>query len=100
MFLDFFLDLKKTKIPLSLSEYLTFIRALSEIPLHYDIENFYYLARTSLVKDEKLIDQFDIVFAKFFKGLDTIKLKDVLDKLDILKIGYRKCCKSNIHRKK
>ena len=83
MFLDFFLDLKKTKIPVSLNEYLNFLDALSNDFLRYDIDKFYYLARTSLVKDEKLIDTFDLVFSKFFKGIDDIKLNDILDHLKV-----------------
>ena len=83
MFLDFFLDLKKTKIPVSLNEYLNFLDALSTEFLRYDIDKFYYLARASLVKDEKLIDTFDLVFSKFFKGIDDIKLSDILDHLKV-----------------
>ena len=83
MFLDFFLDLKKTKIPVSLNEYLNFLDALSNDFLRYDIDKFYYLARASLVKDEKLIDTFDLVFSKFFKGIDDIRLKDILDHLKV-----------------
>jgi len=83
MFLDFFLDLKKTKIPVSLNEYLNFLDALSHDFLRYDIDKFYYLARTSLVKDEKLIDTFDLVFSKFFKGIDDIKLNDILNHLKV-----------------
>ena len=83
MFLDFFLDLKKTKIPVSLNEYLNFLDALSNDFLRYDIDKFYYLARASLVKDEKLIDTFDLVFSKFFKGIDDIKLNDILDHLKV-----------------
>ena len=83
MFLDFFLDLKKTKIPVSLNEYLNFLDALSNDFLRYDIDKFYYLARASLVKDEKLIDTFDLVFSKFFKGIDDIKLNDILNHLKV-----------------
>ena len=82
MFLDFFLDLKKTKIPVSLNEYLNFLDALSHDFLRFDVDKFYYLARSSLVKDEKLIDTFDLIFSKYFKGIESIDLKDILNHLE------------------
>ena len=56
MFLDFFLKLKYSKIPVTLNEFLSFMNALQFDFVQYDIEKFYYLARTSLVKDERLLD--------------------------------------------
>ena len=66
MFLDFFLDLKKVKIPVSLNEYFNFLEALKQGLSLFDLNSFYYLARSSLIKDEKLIDRFDLVFSKCF----------------------------------
>ena len=63
MFLDFFLKLKNSKIPVSIDEFLTFLGAIDLDFVQYDINKFYYLARTSLVKDEKLIDKFDVLFS-------------------------------------
>ena len=83
MFLEFFLDLKKTKIPVSLNEYLNFLDALSHDFLRFDVDKFYYLARSSLVKDEKLIDTFDLIFSKYFKGIESIDLKDILNHLKV-----------------
>ena len=60
MFLDFFFKLKDSKIPVSLNEFLTFLQALEFNFVQFDVNKFYYLARASLVKDEKLIDKFDI----------------------------------------
>ena len=57
MFLDFFLKLKDSKIPVSLNEFLAFLEALELNFVQYDINKFYFLARTCLVKDEKLIDK-------------------------------------------
>ncbi len=85
MFLEFFLDLRKTNIPVSLKEYLEFLDALSQNFLRYDLEKFYFLARASLVKDEKLIDRFDLVFGKFFKGVENINLKNIFENLNIPK---------------
>ena len=62
MFLDFFLKLKDSRIPVSLNEFLVFLKALESNFVQYEVNKFYYLARTCLVKDEKLIDKFDIVF--------------------------------------
>ena len=73
MFLDFFLKLKNNKIPVSLNEYLTFLDALSLNLIQYDIQKFYYLARTCLVKDERLIDRFDITFAQYFNSIKKIR---------------------------
>ena len=85
MFLDFFLKLKNNKIPVSLNEYLTFLDALSLNLIQYDIQKFYYLARACLVKDERLIDRFDITFAEYFNSIKKISLDDVLKNLEIPK---------------
>ena len=62
MFLDFFFKLRNAKIPVSLNEYLVFMQALTRNFIQYDIQKFYYLARACLVKDERLIDRFDLMF--------------------------------------
>ena len=61
MFLDFFIKLKDAKIPVSLNEYLSFLSLLKFDFIQYDVEKFYFLAKTSLVKDEKFLDKFDKV---------------------------------------
>ena len=66
MFLDFFLKLKESKIPVSLNEFLMFLKALESNLVQYDVNKFYYLARSCLVKDEKLIDKYDIIFGIYF----------------------------------
>ena len=83
MFLDFFIKLKEFKIPVSLSEYFMFLNALKFDFIQYDIDKFYYLARTSLVKDEKLFDKFDYVFGNFFKSIDKIQFDDIFKNLNI-----------------
>ena len=67
MFLDFFIKLKNSKIPVSLNEFLSFLNALQLDFIQYDVDKFYYLARTSLIKDERLFDKFDIVFGNLEK---------------------------------
>lgn len=69
MFAPFFLDLRAARLPVSLREYLMFLEALRAGVADFDIESFYYLARASLVKDERHIDRFDKLFAKHFNGL-------------------------------
>ena len=83
MFLDFFFKLKDSKIPVSLNEFLIFLKALEFNFVQYSVDKFYYLARTCLIKDEKLIDKFDIVFGEYFGSIEKIKIEDVLKFLNI-----------------
>lgn len=69
MFLPFFLKLRQEKIPVSLREYLALLEGVERGLVDFDIEAFYYLARTVLIKDERHIDRFDLAFAECFKGL-------------------------------
>ncbi|MBT6304665.1 VWA domain-containing protein [Rhodospirillaceae bacterium] len=72
MFSTFFYSLKKAEIPVSLKEYLTFLDAVKQGVAEYSINDFYYLSRASLVKDERHIDRFDQVFGYCFKGLEVL----------------------------
>ncbi|KZY34633.1 VWA domain-containing protein [Roseovarius sp. HI0049] len=83
MFLPFFENLRKSGLPVSLREYLTFLEAVSANLVTYDIEGFYYLARTAMVKDERMIDRFDQAFAASFEGLEQISAGEVLDAVDL-----------------
>ncbi|MDC3108282.1 hypothetical protein OA416_03715 [Paracoccaceae bacterium] len=83
MFLNLFDEMKNAKIPVSLREYLTFLEALTEGVAVFDVNDFYYLARSSLVKDERHIDRFDQVFSHVFKGLEEIELDEVFKKIEI-----------------
>ena len=69
MFLTFFNELKTAGLPVSLKEYLTLIEAMESGLASYKAEDFYYLSRAALVKDERNLDKFDRVFAHVFKGL-------------------------------
>ncbi|PYB74180.1 vWA domain-containing protein [Rhizobium wuzhouense] len=69
MFLSFFLRLKEEKVPVTLREYLTLLEGLQAGVVDFDTEGFYYLARTTLVKDERFIDRFDRVFSAIFAGV-------------------------------
>ncbi len=70
MFYHFFTELKRVGIPVSLKEYLLLLEALSKNLANYQVLDFYYLGRATLVKDERHLDKFDQVFAHVFKGLD------------------------------
>ncbi|MDR3522373.1 MAG: VWA domain-containing protein [Acidocella sp.] len=69
MFIGFFLALRAAGVKASLREYLTLQEAMQAGLGDYDIDTFYYLARATLVKDERFIDKFDLVFAESFKGI-------------------------------
>ena len=69
MFLTFFAALKATGVPVSLTEYLTLLEALDHGLAEYSAEEFYFLSRAALVKDERNMDRFDRVFAHVFSGI-------------------------------
>ena len=78
MLIDFFYTLRSAKLPVSVKEYLTLLEALKQDvvgPTNPDactMDDFYFLARTALVKDEKHYDKFDRAFAAYFKGVELI----------------------------
>jgi len=83
MFLDFFFKLKNAKIPVSLNEFLNLLNALDNQVISYDVNAFYYLARTCLIKDEKLFDRFDLIFGEYFRSIERIELENVMSSMDI-----------------
>jgi len=83
MFLPFFDQLRRHKVPVSMREFLAFLDGMAAGLATYDVDAFYYLARVSMVKDERNIDKFDQAFAAAFKGLENINLDDVLEAVDI-----------------
>jgi uncharacterized protein len=72
MFLTFFNELKTAGLPVTLREYLTLMEAMDADLADRRVEDFYYLARVTLVKDERNLDKFDKVFGHVFKGLDLL----------------------------
>ncbi len=72
MFLRFFTELRAAKVPVSLREFLTLMQALDADLAEKRVEEFYFLARAILVKDERNLDRFDRVFGDVFKGLETL----------------------------
>ena len=75
MFMNFFNELRQAKVPVTLKEYLMLMEALDRDVIDKTVDDFYYLSRAALVKDEKNLDRFDQVFGHVFKGLE--KLSDV-----------------------
>ena len=72
MFVNFFHELKRHAVPVSLREYLSLLEALDAEVIEHEVEDFYYLSRAALVKDERNLDKFDRVFGEVFKGLESL----------------------------
>ena len=72
MFMRFFTELREAKVPVTLKEYLMLMEALDKVVIDRSVEDFYYLSRSALVKDEKNLDRFDQVFGHVFKGLEKV----------------------------
>ena len=70
MFVTFFTELKSAGVPVTLREYLTLMQAMEADLAGRRVEDFYYLSRATLVKDERNLDKFDRVFGHVFKGLE------------------------------
>ena len=72
MLINFFYTLRAAKLPVSIREYLTLIEALKVGVIGPSVDEFYYLARTTLVKDETQFDKFDRAFGAYFKGVEMV----------------------------
>ncbi len=72
MLINFFFTLKKERIPVSITELLHLLDVLKARLVYADIDEFYYLSRMALVKDERHYDKFDRAFSAYFKGLDDL----------------------------
>ncbi|MDY6942479.1 MAG: VWA domain-containing protein [Pseudomonadota bacterium] len=70
MLIDFFYSLRAAELPVSVTEYLSLLEALEKRVVSTSVDDFYFLARTCLVKDEKDYDKFDRAFGSYFKGVD------------------------------
>ncbi|TCP42232.1 vWA domain-containing protein [Rhodovulum marinum] len=96
MFLPFFQTLRDSGIPVSLREYLGFLEGVKAGLVTYDIEGFYHLARTAMVKDERLLDRFDRAFAQAFGGLEEIGPGEVLEALNLPEEWLRKLAEKHL----
>ena len=72
MLLGFFAHLRAGGLKVSITEFLTLLELLKKRVIRYDVEQFYYLSRACLVKDESLYDRFDRVFSAYFKGVNDL----------------------------
>ena len=83
MFLAFFDNLRRHGVPVSIREFLAFLDGMRAGLATYDVDAFYHLGRTIMVKDERHIDRYDRAFAASFAGLEAISDQEVLDAIDI-----------------
>ena len=72
MLIDFFYTLRDAKVPVTIKEFLTLLEALQQGVTAPSLDEFYYLARLTLVKDEAHFDKFDRAFGAYFKGVDAV----------------------------
>jgi len=72
MLINFFYTLRAAKLPVSVKEYLTLLEALKEGVIGPSVDDFYYLSRLTLVKDEAHFDKFDRAFGAYFKGVELL----------------------------
>ncbi|MBK8764071.1 MAG: VWA domain-containing protein [Burkholderiaceae bacterium] len=85
MLIDFFLHLRKAKLPVSIKEYLMLIEGIKQHVINNTIDEFYYLSRAALVKDERNFDKFDKAFGSYFKDVQALPGVDLDLPLDWLK---------------
>src|SRR6201999_2629115 len=79
MFMRFFTELREAKVPVTLKEYLMLMEALDRSVIERSVDDFYYLSRAALVKDEKNLDRFDQVFGHVFQGLEKLSDQALAD---------------------
>ncbi|MRG55043.1 VWA domain-containing protein [Phyllobacterium sp. SYP-B3895] len=96
MFIPFFLELKAARIPVSLREYLTLLEGMEAGLVDYDVEGFYYLARSALVKDERHMDRFDQVFGHVFKGIEAFGGEDGINIANLPEEWLRKLAEKHL----
>jgi uncharacterized protein with von Willebrand factor type A (vWA) domain len=77
MFFQFFDELRSARVPVTLKEYLALMDALSSDVIEMKVDQFYFLSRAALVKDERNLDKFDRVFSHVFKGLETLDATEI-----------------------
>ncbi len=84
MLIDFFFTLKDAKIPVSIKEFLILLEAMQKDVIGTSLDEFYFLSRITLVKDEAHFDKFDKAFGLYFKGIDAVFEKNADIPLDWL----------------
>src|SRR3546814_15797710 len=90
MLIDFFYHLRARKLPVSVQEYLTLLQALKNGLMAPTIDDFYHLARMTLVKDESLFDRYDQAFGEFYRNMQAALPDDKEIPLDWLIKEFQK----------
>ena len=96
MFLPFFDHLRAHKLPVSLREFLSFLEAVKAGMATYDMDHFYLLGRSILVKDERNLDKYDRAFAASFEGLEHISPQEMLNQVDLPEEWLRKLAEKTL----
>lgn len=96
MFIPFFIKLREAKIPVTLRELLALLEGMKAGIADFDVEPFYFLARAALVKDERHIDRFDLVFAEVFRGLSALQPEDGMGTAEIPDDWLRKLAEKHL----
>jgi uncharacterized protein len=90
MLINFFFHLKTAKVPVSIKEFLMLLEGMQKKVINNSVDEFYVLARATLVKDERNFDKFDRAFGSYFKGIENIKGIDIDVPLDWLKRQFQR----------
>ena len=72
MLVKFFYQLRSAGLPVSVTEFLTLLEAMKNGLGSGDVDEFYYLARSTLVKNEAHFDRFDKVFGDYYRGIESV----------------------------
>ncbi len=96
MFAPFFDILRRTGVPVSLREYLSFLEAVAQGLSTYDVDAFYLLGRVTMVKDERHLDRFDQAFSQAFHGLAEISASEMIEALELPEDWLRKMAETHL----
>lgn len=90
MLVDFFLHLRERKLPVSTKEFLGLLEAMQRGVISHSLDDFYFLARSALVKDETHYDRYDQAFAEYFKGIEALPGMDAMIPEDWLRMSMQR----------
>ena len=90
MLIDFFFHLRNSKLPVSIKEHLLLLEAMSKDVIQPSIDEFYYLSRAALIKDERNYDKFDKAFGAYFQGVQALPGLDLELPLEWLKRQFQR----------
>ena len=96
MFDNLFFSLKQAAVPVTLREYLVLLEGMEQGLAMWDVEEFYFLSRTALVKDERFLDRFDQVFGHVFKGLEVVSGPDAIEARSLPEEWLRKLAEKHL----